>query len=102
MDSIFKPSKNCARLARAERAAFIIDGEDYFRAVRRAMRKARRCIFIVGWDLHSELQLVRNGVDDGLPTMLGKFLDALVTERPHLHVYLLCWDFSMIYSLRPL
>ena len=99
MTRLLQASKNCARVARANRAAFIIDGADYFLAVRQAMRRARRNIFIIGWDLHSELQMVRDDPGDGLPTQLGEFLDKLADEQTDLHIYLLCWDFAMIYSL---
>ncbi len=42
MDTIFTEGRNCWCLAHAPRAAFIIDGEDYFRAVRETMSQARR------------------------------------------------------------
>ena len=99
MKAIFDTSKNCAQVVRAKRAAFLIDGENYFRSVREAMRRARRIIFIIGWDLHSELELVRDGEEDGLPTTLGKFLGALAADRQDLHIYLLCWDFAMVYAM---
>ena len=53
MQTILEVGKNCWRIARAERAAFIIDGEDYFAAIRDALVLAHRSIFIIGWDLHS-------------------------------------------------
>ena len=86
-------------MARADRAAFIVDGADYFRALRDAMCRARRTIVIVGWDVHSELRLVRDDKDDGRPQRLGELLDDLATEKPDLHIYILCWDFAMIYAM---
>lgn len=86
-------------MTRALRAAFIIDGADYFRAVREAMRRARRSIFVVGWDLHSETRLVSEADNDGLPAELGRFIEKLAVDRPELHIYLLCWDFAMIYAM---
>ena len=41
MRTILKAGNNCWRIARAGRAAFIIDGEDYFAAVREALLLAR-------------------------------------------------------------
>ena len=99
MQTILEAGKNCWRVAHAERAAFIIDGEDYFAAVRRALLLARRSIFIVGWDLHSELRLVREGRSDDYPSTLGKLLDALASERRDLEIYILNWDFAMIYAM---
>ncbi|HAM46923.1 MAG TPA: phospholipase, partial [Alphaproteobacteria bacterium] len=37
--------------------------------------------------------------DDGLPLQLGPFLTALVEKRPELTIYLLLWDYSVIYAL---
>ncbi len=99
MGGILEKGRNCWRLAQAERAAFVIDGEDYFRAVREAMSRARRTIFIVGWDIHSELRLVRNGQDDRYPEKLGQLLDRLAGDRSELEIYILNWDFAMIYAM---
>lgn len=99
MKNIFQTSKNCWRVATAQRAAFIIDGEDYFWAVHEAMRQARRSIIIIGWDLHSELRMIRDGRCDGYPDKLGKFLDFLAKHNKGLRIYLLSWDFSMIYAM---
>ncbi len=100
MGRVLAKGGNCWRVARAGRAGFIVDGESYFRAVREAIRSARRSIFLVGWDIHSELELIRNGgSNDELPTALGPLLDAVADERPELHIYILSWDFAMIYAM---
>ena len=99
LEKVFEPSKNCHQKVNARRAAFIIDGEAYFRALYESFRRARHTIFIVGWDLHSDLHLIREGSESGYPLRLGKLLDRLVAENESLHVYLLCWDFAMIYAL---
>jgi phosphatidylserine/phosphatidylglycerophosphate/cardiolipin synthase-like enzyme/uncharacterized membrane protein YdjX (TVP38/TMEM64 family) len=99
MQSILEQGRNCWRRVRSSRAAFVVDGEDYFRAVREAMCHARRSIFIVGWDIHSELQLVRNDDDDGYPEIPGALLDHLAREHHDLNIYILSWDFAMIYAI---
>jgi len=99
LTGILCEGRNCWRIARAERAAFIIDGEDYFRAVRESICRARRSIYIVGWDIHNELRLLREDPEDGFPTRLGDLLEAVVRERPGLQVYVLEWDFAMIYAM---
>ena len=99
MQTILKAGKNCWRIAHAERAAFLIDGEDYFAAIRDTLLLARRSIFIIGWDLHSELRLVRDGKRDNYPPTLGKLLDALARERRELEIHILNWDFAMIYAM---
>ena len=99
MDDIFKPGITCWRLAHADRAALLIDGENYFKALHEAMQRARQTIIIVGWDVHSELLLVRNGDRGKYPAALGTFLNYLAEERKELNIYLLSWDFAMIYAM---
>ncbi len=100
MKSVVKEGSNCWRVARANRAAFLIDGESYFRAVYEAVRRAKRSVFLMGWDIHSELQLLRDGEgDENRPTSLAALLDSAAADRPDLHVYVSSWDFAMIYAL---
>lgn len=99
MRSVLEQGSNCWRVVRADRMAFVIDGENYFRAVREAFCSAQRSIFIVGWDIHSELRLVRDGNHDDYPEMLGPLLDSLARERRQLNIYILNWDFAMIYAM---
>jgi phospholipase D1/2 len=96
--SILQTGKNCWRAAQASRVAMLVDGEAYFRAVRTAIAGARKSVFILGWDIDSRLRLVREA-DDGLPELLGPFLDAVLRRRRTLRVRVLSWDFAMIYAL---
>ncbi len=91
--------QNCWRKEPAEQVAFLIDGEDYFRAIREAIAQARHSILILGWDIDSRMELVRPHPDDGLPTQLGDFLNEVVSRKKSLHAHILIWDFAMIYSL---
>jgi phospholipase D1/2 len=96
---ILRPGRNVWRIARADRAAVLIDGAAFFGAVRAACLKAQRSIFIVGWDIDSRTRLV--GADDpsdGYPPVLADFLSELVRDRPELHVYILLWDYSVVYA----
>lgn len=101
VQAIFRPKRNVWRVVRAPRAAVLIDGASFFRAARESMMRARRSIFIVGWDIDSRTRLVgENGsADDGLPETLAEFLSALVQRQPELVVHLLLWDFSVLYAL---
>lgn len=96
---VFRAGQNCWRVAHADRAALLVDGDAYFAALRRAAREAKYSIFIIGWDVDSRIPFPPNGEDDGLPRELGSFLDALVERRRELHVYVLDWDFAMLYAL---
>lgn len=92
------PSRNCWRIERAHRLAFLIDAAAYFAAVRSAIAQARRTVFIVGWDFDSRTQLVPDGCDDGYPTELGELLKFVTRRRRTLRVYILLWDFVAIYA----
>ncbi|MEO8975831.1 MAG: hypothetical protein ABI552_08740, partial [Casimicrobiaceae bacterium] len=92
------PGRTCWRLEHADRLSFLVDGDDYFRAVRSVIASARHSIFILGWDFDSRMRLVPGGAGDGFPEPLSEFLDAVVGSRPALHAYVLAWDFAMLYT----
>lgn len=87
------------RVARADRLAFLVDPASYFSALADALRRARRSVLILAWEIDSELRLLRGGVDPGHPVRLADFLAWLVDRRPELEVHILCWDFSPIFTL---
>ncbi len=93
-----QPGRNCWRLARADRAAFLVDGDAYFRAVKAAMAQARRSVLLVGWDIHSGLTLDRGGAASE-PNRLAPLLDHLVCRRRDLRVHVLVWESALLYSL---
>ena len=93
------PGRNCWRMAHAARVGFLVDGSEYFSAVRAALAGAQRDIFILGWDIDSRMWLVPGGANDGFPEPLREFLDALLAERPQLHIHVLSWDFALLFAL---
>ncbi len=99
MQSLIQPGRTVWTVERARRAAMLVDGAAFFAAVRAACVKARRTIFIVGWDIDSRTELVGDRPpDDGYPTNLAAFLTELVTRRPELRIHLLLWDYSLLYA----
>ncbi len=96
---LLAPGKNCWRVEPAHRARLLVDGAAYFGALRKVMARAHESIFVVGWDIDSRIPLHPSGDDDGLPLPLGQFLDALAARRKSLNVYVLNWDFAMLYAL---
>ncbi|HYB98262.1 MAG TPA: VTT domain-containing protein [Candidatus Limnocylindrales bacterium] len=98
MSSILQPGSTVWRIAQARRASVLADGEAYYGAVASAIAKARHSIFIIGWDAHSRIALLRNGHSDNLPVRLGPRLGAMLRRRPQLHVYVLVWDFLIIFQ----
>ena len=95
--SLLVPGRNCWRVERAEHASFLIDGDSYFRAFRAAAINARHSIIILGWDFDSRIRMLIDREPDGFPDRLGEFLHALLIRRRQLHIYVLTWDFHMIY-----
>jgi phosphatidylserine/phosphatidylglycerophosphate/cardiolipin synthase-like enzyme/uncharacterized membrane protein YdjX (TVP38/TMEM64 family) len=93
------PGRNCWRIESAKRVSFLIDGAAYFAALRAAIAKAQRSVFIVGWDIDSRIRLVPGGANDGLPEELGEFLNEVVKRRRGLRMYVLSWDFAMVFAL---
>jgi phospholipase D1/2 len=99
--TIFVPNANVWRLERADRFSVLLDGAAFFGAVRQAAIEAQHSIVITGWDLDSRTRLVGESgePDDSYPVQLSAFLGALVEERPALNVYLLLWDYSLLYAV---
>ncbi|HKI59853.1 MAG TPA: phospholipase D-like domain-containing protein, partial [Mariprofundaceae bacterium] len=94
---MLNPTSNCWRIEQADRLAFLIDADDYFRVLRQAMLQAHHSIYILSWDINSQLRL-RGNDDDSFPERLGDFLNALAKEKPDLNIYILNWDFAMIFA----
>jgi len=96
--SLFVPGRNCWRVERADKVAFLVDGEEYFGAVRAALARARHSFYILGWDTDSRMRLTPKGAQDGFPEPLADFLNAVVRSR-RVRGYVLSWDFAMLYTL---
>lgn len=96
--SLFEAGRNCWRIESAQRAAFLIDADSYFKAFVAAARKAQRSILITGWDFHSRTRLLCED-ERGRELELGKFLNELVRRKRGLHIHILIWDYPMIFGL---
>lgn len=98
--NILIPGRNCWQTAKASRLSVLVDADAYYRAFADAARQAQRQIIILGWDIDSRLELTRPAdPGDPLPNRLGPFLDKLAHLTPDLNIYILEWDFSIIYAL---
>ena len=93
----FKENHNCWKVAKSERVAFLVDGEAYFNALAEACEAASRAIYIVGWDIDSRIRLRRGESSSG--ETFGEFIDRLARNKPDLHIYILEWDFAMLYTM---
>jgi len=97
--SLLRLGYNCWAIARAERAALIVDAKDYFEAFYYAALRAQRSIVVLGWDFNSQTRLhFEPAPKDGPPVLLGEFLNYLVRRRRGLHVHVLTWDYPMVFG----
>ena len=92
---ILLPGRNCWRLARAAKAAVLVDASDYYARLDWALRRAERSILIVGWDFDGRIELCPD--QDGCAP-LGEFLLSLVEARPQLQVHILVWSLAVIHA----
>jgi phosphatidylserine/phosphatidylglycerophosphate/cardiolipin synthase-like enzyme/uncharacterized membrane protein YdjX (TVP38/TMEM64 family) len=97
--AIAQPGKNCWRVDRAHRFYCVQDGADYFSLVRRALLRARHTIFILGWDVSANVDLLMGTDQPREPRRLDELLTYVAQRRPHLRCYILIWDYSALYTL---
>jgi phosphatidylserine/phosphatidylglycerophosphate/cardiolipin synthase-like enzyme/uncharacterized membrane protein YdjX (TVP38/TMEM64 family) len=97
---VFEVGRTCAQVARATRAALLIDTAAYFTALRASALRAEQSLIIIGWDVDSRVRIADDDQPlDGYPARLLDFLLALLEQKPALHIYISAWDFSLIYAL---
>jgi phospholipase D1/2 len=96
---VLETGRNCWRIAKADRAAVVIDAADYFALARKAMLRAKSQILLIGWDFDTRICLDYDADDDGAPNELGSFLSWLPKHRPGLQIHILKWDLGAIYLL---
>jgi phosphatidylserine/phosphatidylglycerophosphate/cardiolipin synthase-like enzyme/uncharacterized membrane protein YdjX (TVP38/TMEM64 family) len=96
--TLFEPGRTCAHVPRASRATPLIDAESYFSAFARAAERAQDSIIILGWDFDSRTPLDFDQSGPQPAVLLGEFLNDLVRRRPRLRVYILIWDYPLIFG----
>ena len=96
---ILVEGRNCWRRRPAKRVTFLIDGAAYFEAFAQSVELAKNSILIAGWDINSQVELLRGNQSGNSSTRLGDFLNTAVSRTPGLRAYILAWDFAMIYAL---
>jgi phosphatidylserine/phosphatidylglycerophosphate/cardiolipin synthase-like enzyme/uncharacterized membrane protein YdjX (TVP38/TMEM64 family) len=105
---IVQAGKNCWRIDRAHQVFCIQDAADYFRLVREALLSAQQTVFILGWDIFAEVDLLPAGLDEvppkpkakaDAPTRLDELLTFIARQRPQLRCYILIWDYAALYTL---
>jgi phosphatidylserine/phosphatidylglycerophosphate/cardiolipin synthase-like enzyme len=97
---VIEVGRNVLGVEPASRAGLIVDAGDYFRAFHRAACGARRYILLAGWRFDSRVRLLRGGdrASSAWPVELLPLLEKLCDERKSLRIFLLSWDFSLLYA----
>ena len=92
---ILQPSRNCRDIAKANKAAILIDASEYYTRLEQALRQARKSVLIVGWDFDGRIRL---RPDDPDCPPLGDFLRSLVEARPDLKIRILIWSGAVVHG----
>lgn len=93
------------RIEKASRAKVIVDADDYFRVMQQVMMRAKKRIFLIGWDFDTRIALGRGRRWWQMlprrhpPRRLGRFIVWLVKRNPDLEVYVLKWNFAAVKML---
>jgi phosphatidylserine/phosphatidylglycerophosphate/cardiolipin synthase-like enzyme len=100
MKPILDVGRNALVIANAAQSGLLIDARDYYRTLYRALEQAEQYAIITGWQFESGIRLLRGQDAESAtrPVKLLEFLAVLCEERPSLHVYILAWDFSLVYA----
>lgn len=100
-ESLLQPGDTCWRTSLAERATLLVDGEEYFAALRTALLRARHLIVIAGWDFDTRIHLPprpnASGEALSAPSQLGELLGYLLHTRPGLQIHVTRWNYHWIY-----
>jgi phospholipase D1/2 len=97
--SLLRLGHNCCAVAHADRVAFLVDAEAYFRAFCEAALRAERSISILAWDFNSRTRLHFDPeTPGGPPALLGDFLNWLARRRRGLRIKILNWDYPMVFG----
>ena len=71
VDPLLIPGDTCWRIDQADRVSFLVDGADYFAAVKQAMLSAKQSIWLLAWVFAREQRM-----DDAqYAKLVAKFAD---------------------------
>jgi len=99
-EPILKPGRNCMEIVPVDESGVLIDGRDYYMAFYKAARTAKKYILIAGWQFDSDTRVIRG--KDAVPGREYRFLpflNEICSKNPDLQIYILAWDFSVIFTL---
>jgi phospholipase D1/2 len=100
MTRILEPSMHAFRVPQVDEVGLLIDGDDYYREFYRAASKAEHYVLLSGWQFDSDAELLRGPEAEQAeaPVTLLKFLNYLCETKPTLQIWVLAWDFSLVFA----
>jgi len=100
MARILEPSLHAFRVPPVDEVGLLIDGDDYYREFYRAAESAEHYILMSGWQFDSDAELLRGPDAEHAqgPVTLLKFLNHLCETKPALQIWILAWDFSLVFA----
>jgi phospholipase D1/2 len=88
------------KTARPDAAGVLVDAADYYAAFYQAALQAQKTIILSGWQFDRGVPLLRGeAAPPGAEVRLLKFLNQLCEKNPALEIYILAWDFHVVFAL---
>jgi phospholipase D1/2 len=98
--SVLELGHNVWRAVRPEAAGVLVDAADYYTAFYQAALRAQHSIVLSGWQFDRGVPLLRgDAAPPGAEVRLLRFLNSLCEQKPELEVYILAWDFHVVFAL---
>lgn len=98
--TILAPGRNFWKSARADASGVLVDAADYYRAFYEAASQAKKSIILSGWQFDRGVPLLRGqDAPPGAEVRLLSFLNQLCENNPELEIYILAWDFHVVFAL---
>jgi phosphatidylserine/phosphatidylglycerophosphate/cardiolipin synthase-like enzyme/uncharacterized membrane protein YdjX (TVP38/TMEM64 family) len=94
-DTILQTGETCSRIAYAETSGVLVDGEQYYTSLDRVFDRAESYILLSMWQFDTRTRLLRD--KEETPTFLERLVQ-LLDERKNLEVYILAWDYSVLFQ----
>ncbi|WP_437644225.1 phospholipase D-like domain-containing protein [Sorangium sp. So ce362] len=101
MAKIIDPRRHTWCSTPVDSFGLLVDADEYYPEFYRVASGARRYMLLAGWQFDSDVALLRGGREAGVsgPITLLKFLDHLCEITPDLQIFILAWDFHLVFAL---
>jgi phosphatidylserine/phosphatidylglycerophosphate/cardiolipin synthase-like enzyme len=98
--SIYQLGKTVCTVDKVHELRIHIDAAEYFHCLSELLERAEHSVYILGWDIDSRTALKKSPEGSTQKdSHLFFFLQNLIKKKPQLNIYLLCWNYSILFSL---